>query len=102
VLLKCKSLQLWKRSSSGMDAWYWNHFALSLQCTLTLLIWKRVGPGPAAGAWKHYTVSLHHTLTLREAFMSLKTHWPIRASSLSCQSEVEVGASGRHVAGSML
>jgi hypothetical protein len=46
MLLKCKSLQIWKRSRSGMEAWYSNHLALYLQWTLTPLIWKRVGHGP--------------------------------------------------------
>ena len=82
MLLKCKSLQIWKRSSSGKEAWYRNHLALSLQCTLTLLIWKRVGPGPEAWARNHCAVSLDHSLTLRDVLMSLKSCWSNRASSL--------------------
>lgn len=88
-----EKVQLWN------GAWYKNHLALSLQCTLTLHIFKRVGPGPEAWVRNHYAVSFDHTLTLREVLMSLKTSWPIRTSSLTCQSEVEEGASGRHVAG---
>ena len=51
VLLKCKPLQIWKRS----------------------------GPGLKAPPKNLYTESLMHTLILRKVLVSVKTHWPIKA-----------------------
>ena len=43
--------------------------------------------GPELDSWalKVYTVCLQHTLTLRSMLMSLKNHWPIRASGQANQ-----------------
>lgn len=58
VILKCKSLHIWKKFGPGMEAWDRNQDS----------------------------VLLKRSLTLREVFKSFKTNWPIRASSRSaCQ-----------------
>lgn len=71
MLLKCKSLQIRKRSVLALEAWVENL----------------------------YTVSLQQALILRVVLMSLKIHWPIKALRRTCQSEEEAGSSGCHAAG---
>lgn len=50
---------------------------------------------------KHCAVSLPHTVTQREVLISLKTHWPIRDSRPTCQTDDEEGSSGCRAAGSL-
>ena len=61
--------------------------------------------GPELDSWalKVYTVCLQHTLTLRSMLMSLKNHWPIRASRQANQKNRRVLLSNFwHTGGSAL
>ena len=38
VVLKCKSLQICKRSGPGLEAWAWNHYAVFFQFVVVIVV----------------------------------------------------------------